>query len=213
MERSAPAYPCGSRRSVRLTSSPPACAGLACDVQRACVLPACVQQACAGRACAVPRACALRACVQQACAGPACAVPRACALRACAVLQASALPRACAQRACAVLRACGRACAVLPASVPRACGGLPASGVLQACVPPAYAPPASGERSNEYARSTFSSLVPCASSFERGKTFRGNAASMRVASAVIPRNCCASSYYGMSTTMPLACDSDANCAM
>ena len=175
MERSAPAYPCGSRRSVRLTSSPPACAGLACDVQRACVLPACVQQACAGPACAVPRACA--------------------------------------QRAYAVLRACGRACAVLPASVPRACGGLPASGVLQACVPPAYAPPASGERSNEYARSTFSSLVPCASSFERGKTFRGNAASMRVASAVIPRNCCASSYYGMSTTMPLACDSDANCAM
>jgi hypothetical protein len=49
---------------------------------------------------------------------------------------------------------------VLPASVPRACGGLPAYAVLLAYVPPAYEPPASGERSNEYARSTFSSLVP-----------------------------------------------------
>lgn len=37
--------------------------------------------------------------------------------------------------------------------------------------------------------------------------------SMRAASAVIQRNCCASSYDSVLTTMPLPCNSHANCAM
>ena len=174
-ERWSPACPCGSRRSVLLTSSLRACGGPACAVPPACAPRACVQQAYAGPACAVRRACELRACVQRACGGPACAGPRACVQQACAVLRACAELPASAPQACAV-----RACAVLPASAPRACGELPACvllayDVLQAYVPPAYVPPASGERSNGYARSTFSSLVPWSSSFERCRSFRGNA--------------------------------------